>query len=53
VLPQTRTLYIQEKVHPKVLIDHLAWETREMEKAGRLQLMEYIGSFPEWREAIG
>jgi hypothetical protein len=39
-LPQTRTLYIQEKVHPKVLIDDLVWETREMEKTGRLQLME-------------
>ena len=51
-LLQTRTLYIQEEVHPKILNDDLAWETREMEKTGRLRLMEYEGPFPEWWKAI-
>ena len=42
---QAPPLYIQEKVHPKVLIDDLARETREREKIGRLQQLDLFSDF--------
>jgi len=45
LIVQAPPLYIQEKVHPKVLIDDLARETREMEKSGRLQQLDLFSDF--------
>jgi adenine-specific DNA-methyltransferase len=45
LIVQAPPLYIQEKVHPKVLIDDLARETREMEKTGRLQQLDLFADF--------
>ena len=45
LIVQAPPLYIQEKVHPKVLIDDLARETREMEKTDRLQQLDMFADF--------
>jgi len=38
-------LYIQEKVHPKVLIDDLMHQTKEQEKAGQFQQIDLFADF--------
>jgi len=38
-------LYIQEKVHPKVLIDDLMRQTKEQEKAGHFQQIDLFADF--------
>ena len=38
-------LYIQEKVHPKVLIDDLVRQTREQDKTGRMQQLDLFADF--------
>ena len=38
-------LYIQEKVHPKVLIDDLIQQTREHEESGHMQQMDLFSDF--------
>jgi len=45
LIVQAPPLYIQEKVHPKVLIDDLARETREKEEAGQLQQLDLFADF--------
>ena len=38
-------LYIQEKVHPKVLIDDLVRQTREQDKTGQIQQLDLFDDF--------
>ena len=38
-------LYIQEKVHPKVLIDDLVRQTREQDKTGQIQQLDLFADF--------
>ncbi len=38
-------LYIQEKVHPKVLIDDLLKQTREKEKKGQMEQLDLFADF--------
>lgn len=38
-------LYIQEKVHPKVLIDDLVRQTREQDKTGQMQQLDLFADF--------
>jgi len=45
LIVQAPPLYIQEKVHPKVLIDDLARQTREKEETGRLQQLDLFADF--------
>lgn len=42
---QAPPLYIQEKVHPKVLIDDLVRQTREQEKVGKPQQINLFADF--------
>ena len=42
---QAPPLYIQEKVHPKVLIDDLARETREQKEAGQPRQLNLFADF--------
>jgi len=42
---QAPPIYIQEKVHPKVLIDDLRKQTEEQEKAGQLQQVDMFADF--------
>jgi len=42
---QAPPLYIQEKVHPKVLIDDLLRQTREQEQAGKEQQLDLFADF--------
>lgn len=42
---QAPPIYIQEKVHPKVLIDDLLRQTEEVEKKGKPQQTELFGQF--------
>ena len=42
---QAPPLYIQEKVHPKVLIDDLRRETEEQEQAGQFQQVDMFADF--------
>ena len=42
---QAPPLYIQEKVHPKVLIDDLLRQTREQEKASQPQQLDLFADF--------
>ena len=42
---QAPPLYIQEKVHPKVLIDDLRKQTEAQEKAGQLQQIDMFADF--------
>jgi adenine-specific DNA-methyltransferase len=42
---QAPPLYIQEKIHPKVLIDDLRRQTEEQEKAGKLQQINMFADF--------
>ncbi len=45
LIVQAPPLYIQEKVHPKVLIDDLVRQTREQEKAGKPQQTNLFADF--------
>ena len=42
---QAPPLYIQEKIHPKVLIDDLLRQTEEQEKAGKFQQIDMFADF--------
>ena len=42
---QAPPLYIQEKVHPKVLIDDLLRQTRDQKKAGKLEQLDLFADF--------
>jgi adenine-specific DNA-methyltransferase len=42
---QAPPLYIQEKIHPKVLIDDLRRQTEEQEKAGKPQQIDMFADF--------
>ncbi len=42
---QAPPLYIQEKIHPKVLIDDLRKQTEEQEKAGKPQQIDMFADF--------
>jgi adenine-specific DNA-methyltransferase len=42
---QAPPLYIQEKIHPKVLIDDLRRQTEEREKAGKPQQLDMFADF--------
>ena len=42
---QAPPLYIQEKVHPKVLIDDLARQTKEQEGVGKVQQIDLFADF--------
>ena len=42
---QAPPLYIQEKIHPKVLIDDLRRQTEEQQKAGQLQQLDLFADF--------
>jgi len=42
---QAPPLYIQEKVHPKVLIDDLARQSKEQEDAGKAQQIDLFADF--------
>ncbi len=42
---QAPPLYIQEKVHPKVLIDDLLKQTKEQNQAGKAQQMDLFADF--------
>jgi len=42
---QAPPLYIQEKIHPKVLIDDLRRQTEKQEKAGKLQQIDMFADF--------
>ena len=42
---QAPPLYIQEKIHPKVLIDDLRKQTEEMEQAGQMQQLDMFADF--------
>ena len=42
---QAPPLYIQEKVHPKVLIDDLMRQTREQEETGRPEQLDLFSDF--------
>jgi adenine-specific DNA-methyltransferase len=42
---QAPPLYIQEKVHPKVLIDDLVRQTKEQEDAGKVQQIDLFADF--------
>jgi len=42
---QAPPLYIQEKVHPKVLIDDLVRQTREQDKIGQVQQLDLFADF--------
>ncbi len=45
LIVQAPPLYIQEKVHPKVLIDDLAQQTRQQEKIGKPQQTNLFADF--------
>jgi adenine-specific DNA-methyltransferase len=45
LIVQAPPLYIQEKVHPKVLIDDLARQTSEQEKVGKPQQINLFADF--------
>lgn len=42
---QAPPLYIQEKIHPKVLIDDLRKQTEEMEQEGKMQQIDFFADF--------
>lgn len=42
---QAPPIYIQEKIHPKVLIDDLRRQTEEQEKSGKLQQLDLFADF--------
>lgn len=45
LIVQAPPLYIQEKIHPKVLIDDLRKQTEEQEQAGQFQQMDMFADF--------
>jgi adenine-specific DNA-methyltransferase len=45
LIVQAPPLYIQEKVHPKVLIDDLVRRTREQEESGQMQQLDLFADF--------
>jgi adenine-specific DNA-methyltransferase len=49
---QAPPLYIQEKIHPKVLIDDLRKQTEEQEKAGKLQQIDMFADFNGLLEGV-